>query len=131
MSVSLVVCGSCVIHTSHDFSGIVSGSIGSWPVIGVYISMRVNRKVTHAHSCLPSDTVTERQALRENVYPCLYLYCKQRGYDFKMVDLRLGVSDPISEHNDSLELHLDTLRECQETDAANFFVSSWGKCVLC
>lgn len=68
--------------------------------------------------------MTERQALRENVYPQLYMYCKQRGYDFKMVDLRLGVSDPISEQNDSVELHLDALRECQETEAANFFVSS-------
>ncbi|KAG5260928.1 hypothetical protein AALO_G00298090 [Alosa alosa] len=73
------------------------------------------------------DTVTERQALRENVYPRLYLYCKQRGYDFKMVDLRLGVPDPITEQNDSVELHLETLRECQETEAANFFVFAGQK----
>lgn len=76
----------------------------------------------------PTDTVPERQALRENVYPRLYLYCKQRGYDFKMVDLRLGISDPVTEHHDTVELHLETLQDCQKTATANFFVSrSSGK----
>lgn len=70
-----------------------------------------------------ADTVAERTALMESAYPQLYLYCKQRGYDFKMIDLRRGVEDPLTDHHDSAELHLGTLKECQETEGPNFFVS--------
>ncbi|XP_076581752.1 uncharacterized protein LOC143317485 [Chaetodon auriga] len=68
------------------------------------------------------DTVAERGALMENVYPRLYLYCKQRGYDFRMVDLRLGVGTPVSERHDTVELHVETLRQCQKTRGPNFIV---------
>uniref|UniRef100_A0A667XZY0 DUF4062 domain-containing protein n=1 Tax=Myripristis murdjan TaxID=586833 RepID=A0A667XZY0_9TELE len=69
-----------------------------------------------------SDTVAERGALMENVYPRLYAYCKQRGCDFRMVDLRWGVGDPVADRHDTVELHLDNLRRCQETHGANFVV---------
>lgn len=59
----------------------------------------------------------------ESVYPQLYFYCKQRGYDFRMVDLRRGVEDPVTDHHDSVELHLEMLKRCQETVGPNFFVS--------
>ncbi|KAJ0006463.1 hypothetical protein NQD34_013736, partial [Periophthalmus magnuspinnatus] len=68
------------------------------------------------------DSVAERGALMENVYPKLYLYCKQRGYDFRMIDLRCGVGNPISEHHDTVRLHLDTLKKCQETQCSGFFL---------
>ncbi|XP_076828927.1 uncharacterized protein LOC143475082 isoform X3 [Brachyhypopomus gauderio] len=68
------------------------------------------------------DTVAERTALMEHVYPQLYLYCKQRGYDFKMVDLRRGMGDPVSNHHDSAMLHVEMLKKCQETDGTNFFL---------
>uniref|UniRef100_A0AAY4A1T2 Uncharacterized protein n=1 Tax=Denticeps clupeoides TaxID=299321 RepID=A0AAY4A1T2_9TELE len=71
------------------------------------------------------DTLSmfERQALMENVYPRLYLHCKQRGCDFKMVDLRLGVGDPLCQKHDTVELHMDMLRQCQETEGPDLFVS--------
>lgn len=69
------------------------------------------------------DTVVERTALMESVYPQLYLYCKQRGYDFRMVDMRRGVEDPVTDHHDSVELHLEMVKKCQETEGPNFFVS--------
>ncbi|CAK6968650.1 RWD domain-containing protein 4 Protein FAM28A [Scomber scombrus] len=68
------------------------------------------------------DTVAERTALMENVYPRLYLYCKQRGYDFRMVDLRGGVGNPIAEHHDTVQLHVENLQQCQETKGPNFIL---------
>ncbi|XP_067301621.1 uncharacterized protein [Pseudorasbora parva] len=68
------------------------------------------------------DTVPERSALMESVYPRLYLHCKQRGYDFRMIDLRAGVGDPFSDHHDLAEMHMETLRRCQETEGPNFFM---------
>lgn len=69
-----------------------------------------------------SDTVAERSALMEIVYPRLYLYCKQRGYDFRMVDLRWGVGTPVAERHDTVELHVENLLRCQETQGPNFIV---------
>ena len=69
-----------------------------------------------------SDTVAERSALMDNVYPRLYLYCKQRGYDFRMVDLRRGVGNPVAEHHDTVELHVENLQQCQGTQGPNFVV---------
>uniref|UniRef100_A0A3B4Z8W2 DUF4062 domain-containing protein n=1 Tax=Stegastes partitus TaxID=144197 RepID=A0A3B4Z8W2_9TELE len=69
-----------------------------------------------------SDTAVERNALMENVYPRLYLYCKQRGYDFRMVDLRWGVGNPAAEHHDTVKLHVENLQQCQETQGPNFIV---------
>ncbi len=68
------------------------------------------------------DTVPERSALMESVYPRLYLHCKQRGYDFRMIDLRSGVGDPVSDSHDLAEMHMETLRRCQETEGPTFIV---------
>ncbi|XP_074480037.1 uncharacterized protein LOC141760845 [Sebastes fasciatus] len=68
------------------------------------------------------DTVAERSALMENVYPRLYLYCKQRGYDFRMIDLRWGVGTPVAERHDTVELHVENLQRCQETRGPNFIL---------
>lgn len=69
-----------------------------------------------------SDTVAERSALMEKVYPRLYLYCKQRGYDFRMVDLRWGVGTPVAEQNDTVKLHVENLQRCQKTQGPNLIV---------
>ncbi|XP_032355068.1 uncharacterized protein LOC116669372 isoform X2 [Etheostoma spectabile] len=68
------------------------------------------------------DTVAERSALMENVYPRLYLYCKQRGYDFSMVDLRLGVGSPVAERHNTVELQVENLQRCQKTPGPNFIL---------
>ncbi|TSK82214.1 NACHT domain- and WD repeat-containing protein 1 [Bagarius yarrelli] len=73
------------------------------------------------------DTVEERTALMESVYPHLYLYCKQRGYDFKMIDLRRGVEDPVTDHHNSVQLHLEMLTKCQETKGPNFLLLTGQK----
>ncbi|KAG7461821.1 hypothetical protein MATL_G00195090 [Megalops atlanticus] len=73
------------------------------------------------------DTVAERTALMEKAYPHLYLFCKQRGYDFRMVDLRWGVEDAVTERNDTETLHVETLKECQESQGPNFFLFTGQK----
>ncbi|KAJ8262209.1 hypothetical protein GJAV_G00163800 [Gymnothorax javanicus] len=73
------------------------------------------------------DTVAERTVLTEQAYPTLYLYCKQRGYDLRVVDLRGGVEDPVTDRNDTASLHVDTLRECQESQGHCFFLFTGQK----
>ncbi|XP_016335060.1 uncharacterized protein LOC107683518 [Sinocyclocheilus anshuiensis] len=73
------------------------------------------------------DTVPERSALMESVYPRLYLHCKQRGYDFRMIDLRSGVGDPVSDNHDLAEMHMETLKRCQETEGPTFIVFTGQK----
>ncbi|KAJ8416550.1 hypothetical protein AAFF_G00358380 [Aldrovandia affinis] len=73
------------------------------------------------------DTVAERTALMEEAYPQLYLFCKQRGHDLRMVDLRQGVEDPVTDRNEAVVLHVETLQECQETQGPNFFLFTGQK----
>ncbi|KAK7176931.1 hypothetical protein R3I93_001002 [Phoxinus phoxinus] len=73
------------------------------------------------------DTIPECSALMESVYPRLYLHCKQRGYDFRMIDLRAGLGDHVSDHHDLTEVHMETLRRCQETEGPDFFVFTGQK----
>uniref|UniRef100_A0AAV2KL95 RWD domain-containing protein n=1 Tax=Knipowitschia caucasica TaxID=637954 RepID=A0AAV2KL95_KNICA len=68
------------------------------------------------------DSGAERAALMETVYPRLYLYCKQRGCDFRMLDLRCGLRNSICEHHDTVQLHLETLRQCQQSHCFCFIL---------
>ncbi|KAG9347016.1 hypothetical protein JZ751_005943 [Albula glossodonta] len=73
------------------------------------------------------DTVAERSALMEKAYPHLYRYCRQRGYGLRMVDLRQGVEDPITDRNDTVALHVGALQDCQEAPGPNFFLFTGQK----
>lgn len=91
-----------------------SVSVRACGLVSVYVSTTIQSPHT--------DTVVERSALMETVFPRLYLYCKQRGYDFRMVDLRWGVGDPVSDRHDTAALHVEALTQCQETPGPNFIV---------
>uniref|UniRef100_A0A8C9XUY7 Uncharacterized protein n=1 Tax=Sander lucioperca TaxID=283035 RepID=A0A8C9XUY7_SANLU len=60
----------------------------------------------------------------------LFFSFEQRGYDFSMVDLRLGVGSPVAEFHNTVELHVENLQRCQETQGPNFIVR-YQHVVLC
>ncbi|XP_072904178.1 uncharacterized protein [Hemitrygon akajei] len=68
------------------------------------------------------DTEHERNALMKGAYPQLYTYCKERGYDIVMVDLRWGLKDGISDNHTMARLHLEVLKECQKSEGVNFIL---------
>uniref|UniRef100_H3AUK8 Uncharacterized protein n=1 Tax=Latimeria chalumnae TaxID=7897 RepID=H3AUK8_LATCH len=74
-----------------------------------------------------ADTEPERHALIEKVYPSLYRFCKEKGYEFRMFDLRWGVKDGVSNSNNLMALHLETLKQCQESEGLNFVLFSGQK----
>uniref|UniRef100_A0A8C5WG25 NACHT and WD repeat domain-containing protein 2 n=1 Tax=Leptobrachium leishanense TaxID=445787 RepID=A0A8C5WG25_9ANUR len=67
------------------------------------------------------DSHPERNALFEKAYPDLYIYFKEKGFDFRMFDLRWGLKDGTINDHFMPSLHLKTLQKCQEAGQTAFF----------
>ncbi|XP_075045620.1 uncharacterized protein LOC142105195 [Mixophyes fleayi] len=68
------------------------------------------------------DSHPERNALFEKCYPDLYINLKEKGFEFRMFDLRWGLKDGVSNDHVMASLHLKTLQECQKAGNVVFFV---------
>ncbi len=60
----------------------------------------------------------------ERVYPELREFCRQRGYEFQVVDMRWGVRDEATDDHMTSELCMRELAHCKKySTGPNFIVS--------
>nr|XP_060633820.1 NACHT and WD repeat domain-containing protein 2 isoform X1 [Anolis sagrei ordinatus] len=76
----------------------------------------------------PEDTVAERSALREHVYPKLREFCRENyGLEFQVIDLYWGV-EPEEWHSPELQkTRMRLLEDCLKTSAGPCFVGLLGE----
>ena len=69
------------------------------------------------------DTVRERNALQERVFPELQKRCSDAGCRFQAIDLRWGVTEEAGNDHRAMEICLSELKRCQKvTPRPNFLV---------
>ena len=60
------------------------------------------------------------------VYPKLREYCRERGYDFQVVDMRWGVRDEATDDHMTSDLCMRELSKCQRLSTGPNFIVSRG-----
>ncbi len=68
------------------------------------------------------DTKHERNALMTRVYPRLKEFCKSKGYEFQVVDMRWGVRDESTADHMTTTLCMQEIKACQELSTGPNFV---------
>ncbi|CAH1773349.1 unnamed protein product [Owenia fusiformis] len=75
-----------------------------------------------------TDTVQERNALVERVYPKLREYCREKyGHDFQVVDLRWGVQESWWNDHSALQLHIKEIQRCKQLSSGPNFMVLFGQ----
>uniref|UniRef100_A0A914PZA0 DUF4062 domain-containing protein n=2 Tax=Panagrolaimus TaxID=55784 RepID=A0A914PZA0_9BILA len=70
-----------------------------------------------------TDTTLERNALMEDVYPALKMYCREtHGLDFQVVDMRWGVRDEATDDHMTTNLCINEIHNCQKLSMGPNFV---------
>ena len=63
--------------------------------------------------------------LMENIYPKLKEYCRERGLEFQVVDMRWGVRDESTDDHKTADLCMNEIDNCQRLSLGpNFVVRS-------
>ncbi|XP_063410138.1 NACHT and WD repeat domain-containing protein 2-like isoform X2 [Mytilus trossulus] len=70
-----------------------------------------------------TDTKHERNRMMETTFPRLREYCKQRGFEFQIVDMRWGIRDEATNDHMTTEICLQELANCQKYSAGPNFLS--------
>ncbi|XP_070552817.1 NACHT domain- and WD repeat-containing protein 1-like [Ptychodera flava] len=70
-----------------------------------------------------TDTKHERDALMERVYPNLKRYCRSKGYEFQVVDMRWGIRDEATDDHMVTEICLREIEACQRLSTGPNFVT--------
>ncbi|KAM9329505.1 uncharacterized protein PAF06_003294 [Gastrophryne carolinensis] len=109
---------SCEKQEEHqrlsDKDGVIQGFIDT-----PYVA---KKKVFMVYICGGyQDSFSERNALFTTCYPELYIYFKERGIEFRMLDLRYGLKDGISDDHVMASLQLTELQKCQTAGHGAFF----------
>ncbi|KAK9399177.1 NACHT and WD repeat domain-containing protein 2 [Crotalus adamanteus] len=86
------------------------------------------RRVRVFVSANPEDTVAERNALREHVYPKLREFCRENyGMEFQVIDLYWGVDPEEWDSPDLQKTRMRLLEDCLKTSAGPCFVGLLGE----
>ncbi|XP_058049899.1 NACHT and WD repeat domain-containing protein 2 [Ahaetulla prasina] len=79
-------------------------------------------------SANPEDTVAERNALREHVYPKLREFCRENyGMEFQVIDLYWGLDPEEWDSPDLQKTRMRLLEDCLKTSAGPCFVGLLGE----
>ncbi|XP_033746932.1 NACHT domain- and WD repeat-containing protein 1-like [Pecten maximus] len=65
----------------------------------------------------------ERNKWMKRAYPELRSFCRMKGYDFQVVDMRWGVRDEASDDHTTEDLCMNELRLCQKLSTGPNFIS--------
>lgn len=72
-----------------------------------------------------TDSVAERTALTEKVYPNMRRYCAEHGFELEIFDLKWGLKDTSLDDHSHLETSLSALHKCVESgEGVNTLVSA-------
>lgn len=74
-----------------------------------------------------SDFQLERELLNNDVYPIIYDFCRAKGYDFQLVDLRWGVNHESSYNHNTVEICLNEVKRCKDYSPRPNFLAMIGE----
>ena len=69
------------------------------------------------------DLREERNALQREVFPRLDRYCRSKGFEFRVIDLRWGIGEQASLNQQTVNICLEEIQRCQDlSPKPNFLV---------
>ncbi len=87
----------------------------------------INRTFRLFVSSTFSDFILERNILNKEIYPQLRDYCRARGYDFQLIDLRWGINGESSINQNTLDICLSEVQRCKDTELRPSFLAMLGE----